>query len=55
MFGGFQGDYDILSGRNAFIFSFALTSDREITVKGGQNLVEGNNQSSKLTAIAYCR
>lgn len=55
VFGGFQGDYDNLSGRNAFIFSFSLTSDREITVKGGQNYVFGNNQSSKLTAIAYCR
>ncbi|HEY7151451.1 MAG TPA: hypothetical protein VH391_07195 [Solirubrobacterales bacterium] len=55
VFGGFQGDYDNFSGRNAFIFSFSLTSDREITVKGGQNLVSGNNQSSKLTAIAYCR
>ncbi len=35
--------------------SFSLTSKREITVKGGQNYMFGNNQSSKLSAIAYCR
>ncbi len=55
VFGGFKGDYDSLSGRNAFIFSFYLSSKREITVHGGQNSVAGNHAASKLQAIAYCR
>lgn len=53
--GGFQGDYDNFSGRNAFIFNFYLSAKREITVQGGQNYVFGNHTASTLTAIAYCR
>ncbi len=55
VFGGFQGDYDNFSGRNAFIFSFYRSSKRAISVRGGQNGVEGNNRASKLQAFAYCR
>jgi hypothetical protein len=53
-FGGFQGDYDRLSGRNAFIFSFFRSSKRAITVRGGQNYVATNDKASKLQAFAYC-
>jgi hypothetical protein len=54
VFGGFRGDYESLSGRNAFIFSFKLASKRAISVLGGQNYVSGNTQSSTLKAFAYC-
>jgi len=52
-FGGFQGDYDDLSGRNAFILSFYRSSKRAITVHGGQNYL-GGTAASKLQAFAYC-
>ncbi len=55
VFGGFQGDYDNFSGRNAFIFSFYRSSKRAISVRGGENGVAGLNKASKLQAFAYCR
>ena len=55
VFGGFQGTYDDLSGRNAFVTGFSLSGKREITVKGVQNYIPPNNQAAKLTARAYCR
>ncbi|MGZ8667432.1 MAG: hypothetical protein ACXWZM_10030, partial [Solirubrobacterales bacterium] len=55
VFGGFKGDFDSLSGRNAFIFSFYRSSKKAISVRGGQNYVFGNTQTPKLQAIAYCR
>jgi hypothetical protein len=55
VFGGFKGDYDTLSGRNAFIFSFYRSSKKAISVRGGHNYLYGNTQSPKLQAIAYCR
>jgi hypothetical protein len=54
-FGGFKGDYDRLSGRNAFIFSFALHGDGAIKVHGGQNYDGVNTESSTLKAFAYCK
>ena len=44
VFGGFRGDFDDLSGRNAFIFSFYRSSKKAISVRGGQNYVFGNTQ-----------
>lgn len=55
MFGGFRGDSDSLSGRNAFAFSFSLQGDDAIAVHGGQNYVGDNHEASSLTAFAYCK
>jgi hypothetical protein len=55
VFGGFQGTYDDLSGRNAFVFSFYRSSKDAISVRGGQNYIPPNNKASKLQAFAYCR
>jgi hypothetical protein len=54
LFGGFQGDYDSFSGRNAFVFTFTRQGDDAIKVHGGQNYISGNTESASLKAFAYC-
>ncbi len=55
VFGGFRSDFDNLSGRNAFILGFYRSSEKAITVRGGQNGIPPNNKAAKLQAFAYCR
>jgi hypothetical protein len=56
VFGGFRGDFHLLSGINAFVFKFFLAGDDEIKVYGAHNFVGPNDDDvSDLTAIAYCK
>ncbi len=55
VFGGFKGDFDDLSGRNAFIFGFFRSSKKAISVRAGQNYIPPNGRAAKLQAFAYCR